>query len=45
MNANHSFHEKLNDLVIGWGYGENEAREMLQDEEMEYGYCMHDFEC
>ena len=35
------YFSRLNDLVYGWGYSEEEAREMLQDNENEIEF--HDF--
>lgn len=43
--ATMTYFERLQDLVNGWGYSENEAREILADEGYENTYQMHDFEC
>ena len=40
-----NYFDRLSDLVNGWGYSENEAREILAEEGSDYGYAMHDFEC
>lgn len=39
------FYDRLSDLVNGWGYSENEAREILAEEIAEYEPYQHDFEC
>lgn len=44
MKTATTYYERLNDLVIGWGYSENEAREMLAEEGADYGYTLHNFD-
>lgn len=45
INSIMKFYDRLSDLVNGWGYSENEAREILAEEIAEYEPYQHDFEC